>query len=196
MQNRQHIYIIASMVALVGLVAIIWLLSRNNNASDEIIIEHKETGCVANITKTNIEQAFKFISSDAGFHARYPAYIPSELELRSVVYPCDKSTESYRISLVSYELGDINSDLPWIGIAQEKVEDKQTNMILNKVERLISKQEVFINNNPGFYGTTGDGTNAPKFFHLILSTTDGIAIWLRTKHYDIDTLVRVAESMK
>jgi hypothetical protein len=141
-----------------------------------------------------IEVIFKKVSERAGFHTYYPTFIPSGVELNksSIVWPNDLSTSKF----VSYNLESRNLQLPWIRIMQWKISQENNSDLLRMIDSLTSKQEISLNGEKAFIGKFGSNTNDAEIKALIYFTQDGVAIQLRTKGFDFDTLVKIAESMK
>ena len=138
---------------------------------------------------------FERASKDAGFHIYYPTVIPPSLDFNRTQIAWSPETESSRIGrIASYNLGDINSQQPWIAIVQKPIQSHQENSLLARIDHLQSKHEISIQGDKGFIGITQARGNT--FYHLIYTTKDSVVIWIWSKHFDFDTLTKIALSMK
>ena len=146
---------------------------------------------------TALSSLFAVASQHAGFHVYYPTFIPEEVVFnRESLWMSSEEDEgeSYSVSVV-YELGDLNElSLPWVAIVEHKFELGENNYLISKINKFQQKQEVELNTGNGFIGITEARNNI--FYHLIYTTNDDVTVWLRTKSFDFEDLIKIAQSMR
>jgi hypothetical protein len=137
---------------------------------------------------------FDKVSKEADFHVYYPSFVPVGLELDIKHIGWSKS-DKITNEMTSYNLGDINSTTtPWVAIVEEKIKQDNENPLLHMIDHAKTRQEILVNGNKAYMGTTLQVEK--EFRHLIYSTNDRTALWIRTKDFDFETLIKIAQSMR
>ena len=135
---------------------------------------------------TIFETAFAGKSKEAGFKIYYPAFIPESLKLDETSLSISKMGETGKV--VTYNLNDIkNPTLPLVFIQE------QTEGIALSPENLKEGETAYLN---GYIKTIKN--DAGSFYVLLFLKDDKTSIRISTKTdvMDLDTLSKLAESMK
>lgn len=135
---------------------------------------------------TIFETAFAEKSTEAGFKIYYPTFIPANLKLDETSLSISKMGETGKI--VTFNLNDItNPTMPLVFIQE------QTEGIALNPENLKEGETAYLN---GYIKTI---TNDAGSFYVLLFLKDdktSIRISTKTDVMDLDTLSKLAESMK
>jgi hypothetical protein len=135
-----------------------------------------------------LQDIFAVATELGGFRVYYPTSLTD-----IIIVDRNSIWVSGSDNIAFYDLVGMESTSSLIYVMQKPIRLGEENSILSRRERLQSKQNFLSNKCTG--GIT-QATATNTFAHLICSTEENVAIWLRTNSFDLDTLVSIAESMR
>jgi hypothetical protein len=135
-----------------------------------------------------LNDVFDIATEKADFHVYYPTFLSDTLVIdRNSIWV------SASDNIANYDLMNTESTSSLIYVVQKSIKPGEENSILKRKDRFQSK-ETFLSNK--CTGGITQSTTINKFTHLVCSTEENVAIWLRTDSFDLATLVSIAESMR
>ncbi len=157
----------------------------SNKTIGNVTISKDQIGTHIVDTNASYSDIFNKFSKETGFHIYYPTFIPNGLDFKKDKIFIPKSS-----NIVTYSLDDPNypgSPIDGVFIWQQSIESGKDNRILNYISKLNNKKEIEITNNNGYSGTTK--VQGGLVNHVIYSSKDNTAIWLKSKRFDFDILI-------
>ncbi|MDP2693045.1 MAG: hypothetical protein Q8O88_05395 [bacterium] len=180
----KKIIILTSLFLLVG-AGCTGLVKKNAETNDSA----QEEAVKPNLSKQEIselDQLFSVKDEESGLKTHHPTYIPEEIKLNKESVLISDSEAIGKV--LTYHIGaEPGSDAPWI-LVQEQANSPENGT------RVPSENEVDISGLNG-YGITSKN-EAGTFYHVVFTTEDNTFIKLTSKYFDINTLAKIAKSMK
>src|SRR4030042_2630988 len=203
-QGRKTVAILSIIFIIILIVSLVWLkmsiasLQEQNKfptvqtqttaEGDKIEVVNSDIGqTVKAPLSTPVSSVTSKASEIAGFHIYYPTFIPKEFKMDATLIEIMSSK-----TRVVCDLSDTNPTptSPQIMILESPLASAGENFVQKGADTLTSKQDVDINGDKGVAGTVTNSSG--NFSKVIYITKDGTAVFMSTKDFNTDLLLKVA----
>ena len=137
---------------------------------------------------TKLDEALLAKQPDNNLNTHYPSFIPDELQIDKDSLSVNDGPRGRKI--ITYTLGqqtDAESDEPWITVQE------QSNSAAELNNHNLAENETALTRLNG-YSLESEG-RLGKFYQVVFATADNTLIRLTSKQFDLETLIKIAESM-
>ena len=137
---------------------------------------------------TKLDEALLAKQPDNNLNTHYPSFIPNELQIDKDSLSVNDGPRGRKI--ITYTLGqqtDAESDEPWITVQE------QSNSAAELNNYNLAENETALTRLNG-YSLESEG-RLGKFYQVVFATADNTLIRLTSKQFDLETLIKIAESM-
>ena len=137
---------------------------------------------------TKLDEALLEKQPDNNLNTHYPSFIPDELQIDKDSLSVNDGPRGRKI--ITYTLGqqtDAESDEPWITVQE------QSNSAAELNNHNLAENETALTRLNG-YSLESEG-RLGKFYQVVFATADNTLIRLTSKQFDLETLIKIAESM-
>ena len=137
---------------------------------------------------TKLDEALLAKQPDNNLNTHYPSFIPDELQIDKDSLSVNDGPRGRKI--ITYTLGqqtDAESDEPWITVQE------QSNSAAELNNYNLAENETALTRLNG-YSLESEG-RLGKFYQVVFATADNTLIRLTSKQFDLETLIKIAESM-
>ena len=137
---------------------------------------------------TKLDEALLEKQPDNNLNTHYPSFIPDELQIDKDSLSVNDGPRGRKI--ITYTLGqqtDAESDEPWITVQE------QSNSAAELNNYNLAENETALTRLNG-YSLESEG-RLGKFYQVVFATADNTLIRLTSKQFDLETLIKIAESM-
>lgn len=212
LQGRKTIAILSIIFILTLSASLIWLKTNISSLQKQSNLPTNQTQTAPTekdnednieVVNTNMGQIIKFslsvpistitskASEIAGFHIYYPSFVPREFKREFAIINVVSVGASADCSLSDSKQTPTS---PSIIILERPINSVGGDFMQKGADALTSKQEVDINGNKGIAGNVTNSYG--NFSRIYFITKDETAIYMNTKDFNVDLLLKIARSIQ